>query len=235
MSSYIHNIKLIVLLFVFIGITGCAGAIRSDNVRLLVEKEKTGLVRVNQLLKDLEDKIGIAVKNLKKSHQLYVNNLIIWEKELKRAQIFAASPGDLRNLPVRKAVFTQFAQLEIDRYDAYVNLQRQFDIQANALNESYKKILNASKKLQEQIEVIDTYVHESGFKFAIESIDLKTVKEALSEFEQGKILLQKAAKAGEALNKSIGYVKIADRNEQMRELTEVLSLISSKLQELEHE
>ncbi len=235
MSSYIHNVKLTFLLFVFISIIGCAGGIRSDNVRLLVEEEKTGLIRVNQSLNALKDEIGIAVKNLKDGHQIYVKNLIIWEKELKRAQILAASPGDIRNKPVRKAVFTQFAQLEIDRYDAYANLQHQFVIQADALNESYKRILHASGKLQEQIEIIDDYVHESSFKFALESIDLKTVQEAFSEFEQGKILLQKAAKAGDILNKSIGYVKIADRNEQMRELTEVLSLFSSKLQELEHE
>ncbi len=122
--------------------------------------------------------------------------------------------------------------MEIDRYDAYVNLQRDFEVQADALQGAYRKILKASEKLLRHIEVVDAYVHESKYAFAIKSIDLEFVREALSEFEDGKILLQKAAKAGQAIEKSLGYVEIADRHEQMRELTEALLLISSRLQEL---
>jgi hypothetical protein len=94
----------------------------------------------------MEGNIKDAIEGLKRSHQLYLNNLKLWEKELKRAQIFAASPSDLRNKPVRQAVFTQLAQLEIDRNDAYVNLQRDFETQANALRGAYKKILVAAGK-----------------------------------------------------------------------------------------
>ena len=226
------HLVILVLVFVLAGLTGCAGAIRSNSVRQLVEKEKTSLIRVNQGLKEMEGKINSAIEDLKMSHQLYLKNLRLWEKELKRAQIFAASPGDLRNKPVRQAVFTQLAQLEIDRNDAYVNLQRDFEIQADALQGAYKKILAAAAKVEKQLETVDAYVHKSTFTFAVESIDLTTIQEALSEFEEGKILLQRAAKAGEAIEKALGHAKVVDRNLHMRELIETLTLISSRLQEL---
>lgn len=219
-------------LVLLVSMTGCAGAIRSDAVRQLIEKEKAGLTRVNQGLKAQEKTIEDAVNDLKSSHRLYLNNLELWEKELKRAQIFAASPGDLQNKLVRQAVFTQLAQLELDRNDAYVNLQRDFDTQADALYEAYKQIVDAAVKVEEQLKAIDAYVHRSTFTFAAESVDLATIQIALSEFEEGKILLQKAAEAGKSLEKALGYTKVVDRNVHMRELIETLSLISSRLQEL---
>lgn len=222
----------LLLLVVLIGLTGCAGTIRSDSVRQLVEQEKTSLSRVNQGLREMEGNIKDAIEDLKRSHQLYLNNLKLWEKELKRAQIFAASPGDLRNKPVRQAVFTQLAQLEIDRNDAYVNLQRDFETQANALRGAYKKILVAAGKVEKQLGAVDVYVHKSTFMFAVESIDLTMIREALSEFEETKVLLQRAAEAGEAIEKALGHAKVVDRNLHMRELIETLSLISSRLQEL---
>jgi hypothetical protein len=79
---------------------------------------------------------------------------------------------------------------------------------------------------------VDVYVHKSTFTFAVESIDLTMIREALSEFEETKVLLQRAAEAGEAIEKALGHAKVVDRNSHMRELIETLSLISSRLQEL---
>ncbi|NIM98879.1 hypothetical protein GTO10_03230 [Candidatus Saccharibacteria bacterium] len=226
------HLAILLLLLVVAGLTGCAGAIRSDPVRQLVEQEKKSLARVNQGLEKMEGGIKDAIEDLKRSHKLYLNNLRLWEKELKRAQIFAASPGDLRNKPVRQAVFTQLAQLEIDRNDAYANLQRDFETQADALQGAYEKILAATAKVEKQLDAVDVYVHKSAFTFFVESIDLTTIQEGLSEFEESKILLQRAAKAGEAIEKALGHAKVVDRNQHMRELIETLSLISSRLQEL---
>jgi hypothetical protein len=226
------HLVILLLLVVLAGLTGCTRAIRSESVRQLVEQEKKSLARVNHGLEEMEGRINDAIEDLKRSHKLYLNNLRLWEKELKRAQIFAASPGDLRNKPVRQAVFTQLAQLEIDRNDAYGNLQRDFETQADALQGAYKKILAAAAKVEKQLETVDAYVHKSTFTFAVESIDLTTIQEALSEFEEGKILLQRAAEAGEAIEKALGHAKVVDRNLHMRELIETLSLISSRLQEL---
>lgn len=224
--------KLIFFVLIILGISGCAGAIRSDNVGQLVAKEKTGFEKINESLKGLNANISETMKDLKESHKLYVNNLKLWEQEVKRAQIFASSPGDLQNKPVRKAVFTQFAQVELDRYDAYENLQQNFETQTDTLLDAYNKILAASDKLQKQIDVLDTYVNKSDFTFALESIDMETISTALSEFEEGKLLLEKAAEAGEILEKSLKHADIVDFNPQMRQLSETLSLISSRLEEL---
>jgi len=169
-----HHIIMFSIIFVLAELTGCAGTIRSDAVRQLVEKESTGLERINQGLKEQKDNIKRAVEDLKKSQHRYVTNLRLWEKELKRAQIFAASPGDLQNKLVRKAVFIQFAQLEMDRSDAYENLQKDFNAQADGLFVAYEKMMTAVTKTQEQLKQIDSYVHESNLKFAAESIDMKT-------------------------------------------------------------
>ncbi len=226
------NLTISLLFLVSVSLSACAGAVRSDSVRHLVENEKMGLMRVSNALKKNKKNIEAAIKDLKSSHQRYLTNLKLWEKELKRAQIFAASPADLRNKPVRKAVFTQLAQLEIDRNDAYINLQQDFEAQADNLDEAYKKILAAAQRMEKQIKLVDVYVHESGFTFAVESIDLTPIKEALSEFEEGKIILQRAGRAGAAIEKALGHAKVIDRNLHMRELIETLSLISSRLQEL---
>lgn len=213
-------------------LSGCAGSIRSDAVRQLVEKETIGLGRVNQGLKAQEEQIRLAVEDLKQNQQKYLNVMRLWEKELKRSQIFAASPGDLQNKLVRQAVFIQFSQLEIDRNDAYGNLQQDFALQADSLYNAYKKIVAAAAKTEDQLKIIDSYVHESNATFAIESIDMTTIREALSEFDEGKAYLQKAADAGKALEKALGQAKVADRNVHMQELMGTLTLISSRLQEL---
>ncbi len=122
--------------------------------------------------------------------------------------------------------------MEIDRNDAYANLQRNFETQADALQGAYEKILAATAKVEKQLDAVDVYVHKSAFTFFVESIDLTTIQEGLSEFEESKILLQRAAKAGEAIEKALGHAKVVDRNQHMRELIETLSLISSRLQEL---
>jgi len=227
-----NSVAILILLLVFAGVTGCVRAIRSDNVRELVEREKEGLRRVNQALRDLEKKIYDAVRDLKTSHRLYLENIRLWEKELKSSQICLASPDEMHNSLVQQLVLMQLVQLEIDRNSAYANLQRDFETQADTLKEAYRKILIAADKVEEQLELINTYVHKSALAFTLESIDVATIREALKAFEEGSLLLQKAAKAGESIEKATGYARVADRNTHMGELIETLSLISSKLQEL---
>jgi hypothetical protein len=232
----IHSKKyrsiIILIVFIITGFTGCSGAIRSDAIKQLIEKEKVGLGRINEGLRVQEGKIKQAIDNLKESQKGYLQNLRVWERELKRAQIFATSPGNLKNQLIRKSVFVQLAQLEIDRSDAYEKVQQDFTAQADGLKDAYKKIVTASSKTQDQLKLIDDYVHESKLTFAADTINIEAIKEALSEYKEGQELLQKVADAGESLGKVLTYAKISDRSENMKEFMETLSLISLRMKEL---
>lgn len=229
-----HNnyLPIVFILFTFAGLTGCAGSIRSDAVKQLVEQEKSGLGKVVQSLKSEDGRIRQAIDDLKKSQDKYVTSLKIWEKELQRAQIFAASPGDFRNKLVRKAVFTQYAQLEVDRNSAYDKLQQDITGQADDLYTAYKKIVSAAVKAEEQFKVIDAYVHDSTMKFTVESMDMTAVKTALAEFDETKSIMEKVAKNSEAVEKTLARAKISDRHTNMKDLVDTLTLISSRLSEL---
>ena len=225
-------LSILLILFTSAGLTGCAGSIRSDAVKQLVEQETNGLGKIVQSLKSEEGKIKQALDDLKQSQVKYVTSLKIWEKELQRAQIFAASPGDLRNKLVRDAVFTQYAQLELDRNSAYDKLQQDFAGQADDLYTAYKKIVTAAVKAEEQLKIIDAYVHDSNLKFTVESMDMTAVKTALAEFDETKSIMGKVAKNSEAVEKTLARVKISDRHANMKELVDTLTLISSRLSEM---
>jgi hypothetical protein len=231
-SARKYILIMVCVIFILASLTGCPGSIRSDAIRQLVEKENTGLERINQGLKAKTETIKKAVADLKDSQKRYLTILKLWEKELKRAQIFAASPGDLQNKLVREAVFIQFAQLEIDRTDAYDSLQKDFEAQADGLSTAFEKVVTAASKVQENLKQIDSYVHEPNYKFAAETIDLTTIGEALSEFDSTKKILQQVADAGESVQDTLGHIKVSDQHANIKELVDTLSLISSRLKEL---
>ena len=144
---------LIALLLIIITMTGC-GAVHSDAVQGLVKHQVNGLDKVDVSLRDLEKTVESAIQDLKRSNRLYVKNLEIWEKEIKRAKIVSSAPDNLSDPDIRRSVFTQIAQLEIDRDSAYGNMRRDFNVQADNLLKAYKKMLTAVGGVKTELNAI---------------------------------------------------------------------------------